>query len=386
MIYLCTARQWRIIALTSLRSFPFFNPIPSLLILKNVVLLRQLDYLGHIISSEGVLTDPDKSAAMDVWPQQTSPKELCGFLGLTGYYWRFVRDYGKIAAPLTQLLCKDSFEWNEEATFAFAQLKQARKTVPTLALPDFSGLFVIETDASGVGVGAVLSRGKRPIAFFSQALSSRARAKSAYERELMAIVLAIQKWRHYLLGRMFLVRIDERMVSPEYRWLIKFMGFHFDIQYKPGTSNVVAYALSRYPVTVALHSLSIPSVVDETILVAEALKDPFLLSIRNSLLVDGDSKPGWSLLHDRLLFHNKLAISASSNLKPKLLFEFHSSPIGSHGGILKTFKRISAEFYWEGMRNDIRDYVLSRATCQANKYETLAPGGLLQPLPGGHLS
>ncbi|KAK9155413.1 hypothetical protein Sjap_002893 [Stephania japonica] len=351
----------------------------------------RLDYLGHIISGEGVLADPDKVAAMDAWPLPTSPKDLRGFLGLTGYYRRFVRDYGKIAAPLTQLLRKDSFQWTEEATFAFNQLKQAMKSVPILSLPDFSAVFILETDASGFGVGAVLSQGERPIAFFSQALSPRARAKSAYERELMAIVLAIHKWRHYLLGRQFVVHTDQRslkylleqrMVSPEYqRWLVKLLGYHFDIQYKPGTSNVVADALSRYPVTTELQVLSIPSVVDETILVAKTLKDPFLMSIRTALMEDSTSRPGWCLRHDRLFFHSKLAISRSSSLKPKILFEFHSRPIGGHGGVLKTFKRISAEFYWVGMRSDIREYVTSCSICQANKYEKLAPDGLLQPLP-----
>ncbi|KAK9106331.1 hypothetical protein Syun_022342 [Stephania yunnanensis] len=320
-----------------------------------------LDYLGHIISQDGVSADPEKVQAMDLWPLPSPPKELRGFLGLTGYYMRFVRDYGKIAAPLTQLLRTDSFAWTAEATFSFNQLKQAMKEVPVLALPDFSALFVIDTDASGLGVGAVLSQQECPIAFFSQAFSPRARAKSVYERELMAIVLAVQKWRHYLLGRRFLVRTDRHSFKV-------FPGAAYG---RPGIPTPVAELLS----------LSILSVAEVPLLLEEAGADPSLSTIRAALLSDPSSKPGWSLSHGRLLFHNRLALPASSRFKHRLLSEFHSSPLGGHGGMLKTYKRLAAEFFWAGMHKDVKTFVQSCEVCQRNKYETLAPAGLLQPLP-----
>lgn len=130
-----------------------------------------MSYLGHWISSEGVEADNDKIQAMVQWPIPRSIKELRGFLGLTGYYRRFVVNYGMIAAPLTQLLRKDAFQWDETDTIAFNALKQVMVMIPVLALPDFSLPFVIETDASGTGLGAVLSQKQRPIAYFSQALS-----------------------------------------------------------------------------------------------------------------------------------------------------------------------------------------------------------------------
>ena len=161
---------------------------------------KQVEHLGHLVSSAGVKADPSKIVAMENWPTPRTLKELRGFLGHTGYYRRFMAGYGSIAWPFTQQLKKDSFCWNEEAERAFVALKRAMTTIPILALLDFTKLFVIEIDASGYGLGAVLMQEGKPIAYFSQTSSDRARLRSVYERELMAIVLAVQKWRHYVIG------------------------------------------------------------------------------------------------------------------------------------------------------------------------------------------
>ncbi|XP_040996196.1 uncharacterized protein LOC121242393 [Juglans microcarpa x Juglans regia] len=173
----------------------------------------EVSYLGHFISAQGVKVDPEKLKAMEDWPRPTSLKALRGFLGLIGYYRHFIRGYGGVVAALTCLLKKDGFKWNPEAEEAFLKLKQAIMNPPVLALPDFSQPFTIECDASGKAVGVVLLQKGHPIAFYSQALKARALNMSTYEKELLALVSAMQKWRHYLLGSRFTVKTDHQSLK-----------------------------------------------------------------------------------------------------------------------------------------------------------------------------
>ena len=138
--------------------------------------------MGHLVSAKGVVADPNKISAMVEWPTPKSLKELQGFLGLTGYYHRFVEGYGAISWPLTQQLKKDAFNWNLEVEAAFQKLKTAMTTIPVLALPNFSQLFIVKTDASGYGLGAVLMQSHRPVAYFSQ-VSQQGSDKSLYMKE-----------------------------------------------------------------------------------------------------------------------------------------------------------------------------------------------------------
>jgi hypothetical protein len=136
--------------------------------------------------------------------------ELRGFLGLTGYYRKFVLNYGIISKPLTQLLTKKGFQWTDEAQSAFLALKKAIAQTPVLALPDFTLPFVIETDACDSGVGAVLMQQGHPIAYMSKALGIMNRKLSIYEKEFMAVIMAVDKWRQYLQRGPFVIMTDHK--------------------------------------------------------------------------------------------------------------------------------------------------------------------------------
>ena len=184
-------------------------------------------------------------------------------MGLAGYYRRFVWRFGVIAFPLTALTKKNCFEWSVEAETAFGILKKALCESPVLALPQFDKPFVVETDASRHGIGAVLMQEGHSIAYISRHLKGRQLHNSIYEKELLAVVFAVQKWRHYLLPNHFIIKTDQkslkylleqRLNTPiQQQWLPKLLEFDYEIQYSQGKENVVADALSRVEGSEVLH-------------------------------------------------------------------------------------------------------------------------------------
>jgi hypothetical protein len=160
---------------------------------------RSINNLGHVISSAGVSTDDSKIRDVREWPVSTDLKQLRGFLCLSGYYRKFVRNYGALSRPLSNLLRKNTpFVWTCETQASLQALKDALVSAPVLALPNFSKEFVVETDASNTRMGAVLLQGDHPIAFVSKPLGPRTRGLSTYEKEYLTILLAVEKWRCYL--------------------------------------------------------------------------------------------------------------------------------------------------------------------------------------------
>jgi hypothetical protein len=135
--------------------------------------------------------NPAKVEAVQAWPTPQTPRALRGFLGLTGYYHKFIRDYGNIAAPLTQLLKKEAFVWSSEATTAFTTLKQVLTTGPVLQLPNFDKPFIVNCDASGAGFGAVLHQEAGPIVFYSRPVAPQHSKLATYERELIGLIKAV---------------------------------------------------------------------------------------------------------------------------------------------------------------------------------------------------
>ena len=247
---------------------------------KCVFAAEKVEYLGHVITQEGVSTEDSKIDAMKQWPTPTNVKQLRGFLGLTGYYRRFIKNYASISHPLTQLLKKNSFQWGQEAQVAFETLKQAMIQAPVLRLPNFEEEFVLETDASGGGIGAVLQQQGHPIAYFSKTLAPRHQTLSTYEKELLAVIQALDKWRGYLLDRHFKIKtdhfslkylLDQRITTPaQMKWLPKLMGFDYEIVFKRGSENCAADALSRVSTSGQLLQLVLTTVSTDLLAKIEA--------------------------------------------------------------------------------------------------------------------
>ena len=173
------------------------------------------------------------------WPRPKTLRALRGFLGLTCYYQKYVQNYGTISRPLTHLLKNEAFKWSVDAETAFEALKIAMTTTPVLTLPDYTQEFVVETDASHGGIGAVLMKQGRPIAFFIKVLAPKHRGRSIYEKEYMALLNAVDKWRHYLQFKHFVVKndhhslkylLEQRVTSAiQQKGLTKLLGIDYEV-------------------------------------------------------------------------------------------------------------------------------------------------------------
>jgi hypothetical protein len=212
-------------------------------------------YLGHVISELGIAMDPDKVRAVVDWPTPKSVRAVRGFLGLAGYYRKFICDFGLIAAPLTKLPKKEEYRWTNGATTAFKALQTALTQAPILYMPDFTKDFIVDCDASGIGFEAVLHQSDGVVAYFSRPIAPSHAKLAAYERALIGLVHAVRHWRPYLWGHTFRVRtdhyslkylLDQRLSTiPQHHWVSKLLGYDFLVEFRPGKLNIVVDALSR---------------------------------------------------------------------------------------------------------------------------------------------
>lgn len=225
-------------------------------------LKRETEFLGHIISGEGVKPNPDKIEKIISWPLPKTQKEIKQFLGLAGYYRRFIKDFSKITRPMTKYLKKEEKVNVQDHNYiqAFSTLKQILSTDQVLAYPQFDNPFILTTDASDFAIGAVLSQiqdnVEKPIAFASRTLNDAETRYATIEKEALAIVWAINKFKPYLYGAKFTLLTDHKPLTflknsskndKILRWALDLKNYSFDVLYKEGKTNVVADALSRRP-------------------------------------------------------------------------------------------------------------------------------------------
>lgn len=351
----------------------------------------QVEYLGHIISGKGVATDPLKVEAVVKWPTPKNVTELRSFLGLAGYYRRFIAGYGIICRPMFDALKKDAFLWTDSQEQAFQTIKNKMMAAPVLAMPNFSAPFVLEADASGQGIGAVLMQNGQPISFMSKAIGPKAAAYSTYDKEALAIIEALKKWRHYFAASSVIIRTDQQSLKyiqeqkltegVQHKLLIKLLGYNYTVEYKKGRENRVADALSRvkYNLMAMFTTTAVPAWITDVI--STYATDEDCKKKIAAITVNPASHPEYTLIKGILRFQNKIVIGNSAQMRQQLISAFHTSELGGHSGERATYHRLHLIFFWQGMRKEVMEFIKKCPVCQINKAEHVKYPGKLQPLP-----
>ncbi|XP_037833528.1 uncharacterized protein LOC112450623 isoform X3 [Kryptolebias marmoratus] len=344
-------------------------------------------FLGFNISPGKVSMDQSKVAAVINWPVPLDRRSLQRFLGFANFYRRFIKGFSQVAAPLHSLTSiKERFLWNPEAQAAFGRLKELFVKAPILLSPNPNEQFIVEVDASSTGVGAVLSqRGGdkkvHPCAFFSKRLTPAEQNYDVGERELLAVKLALEEWRHWLEGAKepFIIWTDhknleylktaKRLNSRQARWALFFSRFSFTLTYRPGERNAKADALSR--MHEGLLEVSKPE-VEEFILPQEVRLAITQLErdLRQAHLI---SPPPTSCPPGRLF--------VPQELRGQVITFCHCSKLFCHPGISKTLAVLRSQFWWRTMTRDVREFIAACPQCAQAKVPRHRPAGLLRPLP-----
>ncbi|KAL0546184.1 hypothetical protein IC582_016090 [Cucumis melo] len=326
--------------------------------------LKKVTFLDHVVSSEEVSVDPAKIEVVTSWPRPSTVSEICSFLGLAGYYRRFVEDFSRIASPLTQLTRKGTpFVWNPACESSFQELKQKLVSALVLTVPDGSGGFVIYSDTSKKGLGCVLMQQGKVVAYASHQLKSHKQNYPTDDLELAAVVFSLKIWRHYLYSEKIQNFTDHK--SLKYFFTQK----ELNMRQRRWLELVKDYDCTFCTTQPTLR---------QRIIVAQ-LNDPYLVEKR--LLVEAGQSEDFSISSDGgLTFDGRLSVLEDNAVKAELLAEAHSSQFTMHPGSTKMYQDLRRAYWWRNMKREVADFVSICLVCQQVKAPRQKPTGLLQPL------
>eukprot|EP00731_Ephydatia_muelleri_P029484 Em0021g7a len=343
---------------------------------------QQVTFLGHIVSTQGISTDPEKVEVIAKWPTPQSKRDVQQFLGLANYYRRFIKDFGVIAKPLNRLTEKNTtFEWSTTCQRAFENLRNCLVEPPVLAYPNYTRDFLLDTDASNCGIGVVLSQvddsgAERVICYASRSLSRQEQRYCVTRRELLAVVEFTQHFRHYLLGRKFILRTDHGSLvwlrnfkEPEgqlARWLERLEEYNFTVVHRKGSQHNNADALSRLPCrqcgrdshTTENSDATLPEVmgvVTSSPFQTYSTEEMRKLQMEDTIIgpVFAAVKSGRRPLADQM---TKLQLVLPYSLHCEVLKELHEGAVGGHLGESKMLGRLKERFYWPGCSEAVSDW------------------------------
>lgn len=361
---------------------------------------REVKYLGFRVNESGLTTDPEKVDSVVTFPSPINVKQLRTFLGMAGWYRRFVSDFSTIVAPLTKLLKKRiSWSWTDEQENSFQKLKTVLSSAPILARPNFTLPFVLQTDASNTGLGAVLTQiqdgEERVIAYSSRTLSRTEQNYSVTEKECLAVLFGIERNRHYLEGYTFTVITDHaslkwllNLKNPTgrlARWSLRLQPFDFKIEYRKGKLNAVADALSRIPDTANVNLVATATNVEGP---QDHWYDRKFYRVENF----PDVHPDWKVDNSQLYYFHKSFLKGELldpsedwklvvplKAREEIIRSCHDNVKSGHLGVEKTHWRVGRLYYWPNMFSDIAKYIGRCDVCQKVKPPNRAQYGKMFP-------
>lgn len=336
----------------------------------------KIKYLGYILSEQGLSMDASKIQPVLDYPTPKCVKDIRRLLGLAGFYQKFIANYSEIVTPISNLLKKNrrKFSWTEEADVAMEKLKSALVSGPVLANPDFQLPFIIETDSSDLAVGAVLVQiqdgERKTIAYYSKKLSSTQRRYSATERECLAVLLSIEHFKHFVEGTPFIVQTDAMSLtflqsmsieskSPRIaRWALKLAKYEIVLQYKKGSENIPADALSR-----AINTID------------AVLEDPYISQLKDMITKYPDRYRDFRITNGKIFkFITNSTIPEDSGFRwkyvvpsPERKSVIEVAHKEAHLGFLKTLAKVRERYYWPRMASDIKRICQNCPVCKESK-------------------